>query len=339
MAIKYLGSKRLLLEEIGKHFESAEIKSVVDVFSGTARVGHHLKKMGKAVISNDIAEYARVVASCYVKADKEIYEKEAAKLIKEYNDTPIQVRGYFTKIFCEKSKFFMPKNGMRVDYIREDLENRDLDPIIKDIVLTSLMEAADRVDSTCGIQMAYLKKWAPRAHNDLVLKMPELALASPAGNCEVFKMDALELAKEVKADAAYLDPPYNTHSYLGNYHIWETLCLWDKPEVYGVACKRVDTKERKSDFNFKKKSITAFETLVNTLDVKKIVVSFNDEGFISKEEMEKMLSVRGSVITISKDYKRYVGAQIGIHSPDGKKVGEVSHLKNKEFIFVVECNK
>jgi adenine-specific DNA-methyltransferase len=34
------------------------------------------------------------------------------------------------------------------------------------------------------------------------------------------------------------------------------------------------------------------------------------------------------------DRKRYVGAQIGIHSPNGEKVGTVSHLRNTEYVFV-----
>ncbi len=40
--------------------------------------------------------------------------------------------------------------------------------------------------------------------------------------------DAVEVAKEVEGDIAYLDPPYNGHSYLGNYHVWETLVLWGR---------------------------------------------------------------------------------------------------------------
>jgi adenine-specific DNA-methyltransferase len=37
---------------------------------------------------------------------------------------------------------------------------------------------------------------------------------------------------------------------------------------------------------------------------------------------------------LSFDYKRYVGAQIGIHNPAGVKVGAVSHLRNTEHLFV-----
>ena len=33
-------------------------------------------------------------------------------------------------------------------------------------------------------------------------------------------------------------------------------------------------------------------------------------------------------------FKRYVGAQIGIFNPAGRRVGEVSHLRNTELLFV-----
>ena len=36
------------------------------------------------------------------------------------------------------------------------------------MLIVSLMEAADRVDSTTGVQMAFLKQWAARSYNDLV---------------------------------------------------------------------------------------------------------------------------------------------------------------------------
>jgi hypothetical protein len=51
--------------------------------------------------------------------------------------------------------------------------------------------------------------------------------------------------------------------------------------------------------------------------------------------MVELLSERGRVGVVAVDFKRYVGAQIGIHSPRGEKVGKVSHLRNKEYLFVV----
>ncbi|HVI01884.1 MAG TPA: hypothetical protein VM869_24385, partial [Enhygromyxa sp.] len=37
----------------------------------------------------------------------------------------------------------------------------------------------------------------------------------------------------------------------------------------------------------------------------------------------------------TRDFKRYVGAQIGVYNPDGDKVGQVSHLRNEEYIYLV----
>ena len=105
--------------------------------------------------------------------------------------------------------------------------------------MTSLIEAADRVDSTTGVQMAYVKQWAPRATKPLELRVPEFV----AGGGAAHHGDACALARRLGAfDVAYIDPPYNQHRYFTNYHIWETLVAWDAPEHYGVACKRMDAR-------------------------------------------------------------------------------------------------
>jgi adenine-specific DNA-methyltransferase len=335
--IKYLGSKRTLLPNIEQAIKSlGEVRSVIDLFSGTSRVGHHLKKCGYQVFSNDINTYAFQIATCYVVSDTKDH-LDLQKTIGHMNTIPGK-DGYFTETFCKKSQFFQPKNGAKVDAIREWIEEQNFEVEKKAILLTSLMEAADRVDSTCGIQMAYLKKWASRSFNDLQLRMPAIVSRSPFGKCSATQMDAREAAKVLSADVAYLDPPYNQHKYLGNYHIWETLVRWDHPEIYGVACKRIDVRERKSAFNQKRQILSAMRQMVEDLDVRHLVVSFNNEGYISKDEMIEILSSRGEVFVFEKEYKRYVGAQIGIHNPQGNKVGEVSHLENKEYIFIVSSN-
>ena len=218
--IKYLGSKRLLVNEIAKKVEGPGVESVLDVFSGTSRVSYELKKRGLSVRANDLMTFAKTIADCYIVGDHNVHSKDAAALVKEYNSSSEKRYGYFTETFCEKSRYFKPKNGERIEFIREDIESKCLPPTLKSIMLTSLMEAADRVDSTVGLQMAYLKTWAKRASKDLELRVPNLL----PGSGETSQMDAKDFASQYKADAAYLDPPYNQHSYLGNYHIWETLC-------------------------------------------------------------------------------------------------------------------
>ncbi len=332
--IKYLGSKRLLTERISAIVAAVpKSRSVIDVFSGTARVGHALKSHDFQVFSNDYTSYAYALAMCYVQSDSEDWETRATALLRELASTPPEP-GYFTKVFCEEARFFKPENGARIDAIRASIRDRDLPPELEAIALVSLMEAADRVDSTTGVQMAYLKQWASRAHNTLALRLPRILRRAAGGKGGAFCLDARAAVKQLSADVAYVDPPYNQHSYLGNYHIWETLVRFDAPEAYGVARKRIDTRQRQSAFNSKGQHTAAMREVLEGIDARVVVVSFNNEGYLSRDDLVEMLAHRGEVLVLEHDFKRYVGAQIGIYNPQGAKVGAVSHLRNTELIYI-----
>lgn len=334
--IKYLGSKRTLIPSILEQIERVPTcTSVLDLFSGTSRVGHALKQRGYRVISNDHNDYAHALATCYVQADRGRLLTDVERLVEECNHIPPDP-GWFTDTFCIQSRFIHPRNGARIDAIREHLEGLDLEPELKSVMLVSLMEASDRVDSTTGVQMAYLKKWAARALKDLKMRIPDFLPRAEAGKGEAHCLDAAEAASRFTVDVAYLDPPYNQHSYLGNYHVWESLVRWDKPDVYGIACKRTDCRTRKSPFNRKREIRDAFQQVIDSVKARAMVVSFSNEGYLPREELEAMLANRGDVTVLEHDYKRYVGAQIGIHNAKGRKVGTVSHTRNKEFLFVVD---
>lgn len=333
--IKYLGSKRLLVPAILRVIQGKkDVRHVLDLFSGTSRVGHALKAADYQVTANDHNAYAATIARCYVQADKEAIAQEAARILKHLSELPGKA-GYFTETFCHKSRFFQPFNGERIDAIRDAIAESKPSPELESVLLVSLMEAADRVDSTTGVQMAYLKQWAKRSYNPLELRMPDIRPRSSNGRGLALSLDAEEAAK-TPCDLAYLDPPYNQHKYLGNYHIWETLVRWDAPEVYGVACKRVDCRERSSEFNSKPRFEAAFTRLISNVAAKRMLVSFSDEGYLNRDDLVRVLSTRGEVTVTEIDYKRYVGAQIGIHSPGGLKVGTVSHTRNTEYLFDVD---
>ena len=338
--VKYIGSKRALLPWIVETIEIIRtvetVNTVVDLFSGSARVGHALKAKGFEVTANDINSYAFVLARALIEADARKYDQPyISKILKELMEVE-PVFGWFTKTYCENAKYFQPKNGAKIEAIREEIEKKySSDTLLKDILLTSLILAADKVDSTTGIQMAYLKDWAPRAQNDLRLEYPPLL----PGEGKAFQGDAIEMAGQLNADIFYLDPPYNQHSYLGNYHIWETLVKWDNPQTYGVAQKRIDVKERKSPFNSKRKSKQAITTVLNKIKAEHIVLSFSNEGFFTLEEIENMLQDWGYVIVLNKPHKRYIGARIGIYNPQGEKVGKISHTENQEFLFIATQSK
>ncbi len=330
--IKYLGSKRRLIEHIVADVGScAGVRTVLDLFSGTARVGHALKARGYRVHANDHNAYAHALARCYVAADARRWRAPAERLVAELDALPGRA-GWFTRTYCERARYLQAHNGARVDAIRERIAALALPPELEAIALVSLMEAADRVDSTVGLQMAYLKQWAPRSYQPLRLRVPALLDGEGVASC----LDALEAAARFDADLAYLDPPYNQHSYLGNYHVWESLVRWDRPEVYGVAMKRADVRTRTSPFNRRGAHAGAFREVLAALRARWIVVSFSDEGFLPLAELRALLAGRGRVREAGIAHPRYIGHKIGIHDPSGRKVGTPGPARNREHLFVVD---
>lgn len=331
--IKYIGSKRRLVPVLGDLFERSGAHSALDLFTGTTRVAQEFKRRGGVVTAVDISRYSEMYAQAFIATDaNDIDTKDLERAIAELNALP-GIPGYFTETFCVQSRYFQPKNGARIDAIRDHLEDHYKGTPLFPILLAELMDAADRVDSTTGVQMAYLKKWAPRAHNDLEMRVPQLI----PGAGRAVRGNAMELASALGSfDLAYLDPPYNQHRYFTNYHVWETLVAWDAPEHYGVACKRIDSRdpETKSVFNAKREMPDALRKVIGDIDARLVVLSYNNESWVSMEELREMCSVHGSVEILQFDSKRYVGAQIGIYNPSGDKVGKISHLRNLEYVAV-----
>ena len=332
--IKYLGSKRLLIPGIRAVIEEMPRKGrFLDLFSGTSRVGHAMKQSGWQVILNDWNRYAWVLATAHVVCDPD-RRSEIEKIIHHLNALPGK-DGWFTETYCRKSRYFTPENGARIEAIRDEIQRLNVDEELECVLLAELMEASDRVDSTVGVQMAYLKSWSKRSLQPLRLRVPELLSPSAIGKAEAHCLEAQEAASKLHADVAYLDPPYNQHKYIGNYHVWETLVLWDQPEVYGVACKRIDCREKRSDFNSKPGIHKAMTQLIEQLSAPVKIISFSDEGYLPRPQMESLLESHGKLQVLSRAHPRYVGAKIGIHDPSGEKVGKVSHVKNTEYLYIL----
>jgi adenine-specific DNA-methyltransferase len=333
--IKYLGSKRLLVGVLGDIAEAVGARTALDLFTGTTRVAQELKRRGLFVSAADVASYSEVFAQCYIGTDAEDVDAEELRLaVKELNALPGRA-GYVTETFCERSRYFQPHNGRRIDAIRSALDGELADSPLRPVLLTALLDAADRVDSTTGLQMAYLKSWSPRSYDDLELRVPELL----PGSGRAINGDARDVVRSHSpVDLAYLDPPYNQHRYFTNYHVWETLVRWDAPEHYGIACKRLDARDEatKSVFNRKREMPAALAALIAAVQAQVVVVSYNDESWVTPEQMTAWLRDAGheAVGVLAFDAKRYVGAQIGVYNPAGKRVGTPKRLRNQELLFV-----
>jgi len=333
--IKYLGSKRRLVPALAVLAEASEARTALDLFCGTTRVSQAFKALGIHTTAVDSARCAHVLARCYVATDPDArprFRADLAEAVDELDRVPGRA-GYVTRTFCEQARYFQPANGARIDAVRQAIEDGYAGTDLWPVLLTSLLEAADRVDSTTGLQMAYLKQWAPRAERPLTLRVPELS----AGPGRAVRGDARALAGTLGGfDLAYLDPPYNQHRYDSNYHVWETLVAWDAPDHYGVACKRDDLRDpaTRSAFNGRRTMPAALAEVVDRLDAGVVVLSYNNESWLSFEELHGLCAGRGHVEVLAFDSPRYVGARIGIHDPSGRKVGTVSHTRNTEYVVV-----
>ena len=329
--IKYLGSKRTLVPVLSKLAQASGAQTSLDLFTGTTRVAQAFKQLGHHVTAADLATYSHVFAKTWIELDASTLNLRELTDAHAHLNSLEGIDGYFTKSFCEDARYFQPKNGQKVDAMRNLIEVEYKDSWLYFPLLTSLILAADRVDSTTGIQMAFLKQWSSRSNSDLVMKDPGLL----TGSGSAVQGDALEIASKLaEVDLAYLDPPYNQHRYFANYHVWETLVRWDAPDSYGVANKRIDVREdtTKSAFNSKKTMASSLANVVADLKCETMILSYNNESWLSREELFSLVEPKGKVQILDFDFKRYVGAQIGVYNKLGKKVGEPGHSRNIEHI-------
>jgi adenine-specific DNA-methyltransferase len=328
--IKYLGSKRRLVPVLGDLLTAAGALTALDLFTGTTRVAQEWKRRGAEVWAVDLARYSEALAGCYIGTDADAVDgaglDETLSHLQHLNGRD----GYVTATFSNQARYFQGHNARRIDAMRVEIERWAGHPFYP-ILLTSLLEAADRVDSTTGVQMAYLKSWSPRSHQPLALRRPALI----TGPGHALRGDATAVLDQLpEVDLAYLDPPYNQHRYFTNYHVWETLVAWDSPPHYGIACKRADARDpsTKSVFNDRRQAPEALAGIIAKVRAGVVVVSASDEGWVTLADVVAMCQPRGHVEALAFDSRRYVGAQIGIHNLRGEKVGRVSHTRNTEYL-------
>jgi adenine-specific DNA-methyltransferase len=332
--IKYLGSKRRLVPVLAAAAEICGARRCLDLFSGTTRVAQAWRAGGAVVTAVDSARYAELFARTYVATSLDRRRHRQLDDALAHLASLRSEAGYVTEVFCTAARYFRPENGARIDAARRAIARDYAGTWLEPVLLTALIEAADRVDSTTGVQMAYLKEWAPRAYRPLELRPPAIP-HGPAG--AAVRGDAVTAARDLGPfDLAYLDPPYNQHRYTANYHVWETIARGDEPDHYGVACKRADLRlpEQRSAFNQRRVMPDALRECVKAVDAVVVIVSYNNEAWVCLDELVDMCSDRGPVEVLAFDSRRYVGAQIGIHNPAGQRVGTVSHLRNTEYLVV-----
>lgn len=309
---RYLGGKSKLLTFIDEILvtEKAEYSSFMDIFAGTGVVASYFHEKS-SVIVNDILESNYMAYVAFFGKERIRIKWLEAKLV-EYNivDISHEPDNYFSLNFA--NTYFDETNSKRIGYIRDDIEKLYSDELIntreRAYLVTALIYALDRIANTVGHYDAYRKV-------DIALRRLELrplTIHNHKFSAKVFNKDANELAKVVRADVVYIDPPYNSRQYSDSYHLLENVATWKKEEVHGIA-KKIDRTHLKSKYSLKSAS-HAFSDLINSLDTKYILVSYNDMGTsgdarsqsrISDHELISALERRGDVTVYEKPFNQF----------------------------------
>lgn len=315
--MKYIGNKTRLLDFINESIVKAKLPQngiFVDIFGGTGSVGKYFKNKKYKVIANDFMTYSYIAQYVLIKINRmpsfeKISKNGISGVLQELNSMAPQ-NGYVFNNFApsgkEKRQYFSDDNARKIDAIRDRIEKWRNEKLLSDdeyyILVCSLIDAADFVANISGTYGAYLKIWRSMALKDLELKIPDI-INNKLKN-EVFQEDANLLIKKISGDILYLDPPYNERQYASNFHLLETLAVWDKQDLVGKTGQR-DYSKKKSAYCQKGNSIKAFEDLIINANTKYIILSYNNEGIIPRDEILRILNNKGKVTEYTTDYRRF----------------------------------
>ena len=356
--VKYAGSKLKILPYILRLVRKVDAKTVLDGFSGTTRVSQALAKSGYQVLSNDIAVWSEVFGACYLLNKKT--RAEYQELVDHLNAVK-PIDGWFTEHYgghpnggCAVQADGLKKpwqvhNTRKLDAIREEIDRLSLPDVDRAVALTSLILALDEVDSTLGHYVSYLQDWSPRSYNQLFLTVPNVFVTEKEH--KVFRKDIFDLVKDVSADLAYFDPPYGSNNekmppsrvrYASYYHLWTTLCLNDKPKLFGKAGRREDTSDviagsvfeefRMNDAG-KFIAVEAIERLIKCTDARWILLSYSSAGRATARVLNEVLSGSGTILDfIEVDYKKNVMAEMKWTNEWVRD----SQQSNREFLFLIK---
>lgn len=339
MGNRYIGSKNKIINNVMRKIGEIVPKDsiVADIMCGTASVSSELRKKGYRVIANDIMTYsyhhARVhllftaypqfnnasdfIDKCYKPYIKPLSPHNPyQKMLIALNNVP-QIKGYFWKEFSidgspeNKTKprnYFTPMNAMKIDAVRYWInklkEKEKITDLEYSLLIHDLIMAANDIANIAGTYGHYLSKTVGRANSDFAMSQSNLLLINDEGNHTVYQKYAEKIAKNIKCDLCYIDPPYMKRQYAANYHILETLARGDEPEAVGVSGLR-PWRDQYSNFCTKTKIRNSFRQIFSNMDCPHFLLSYSEDGLLKLGEIKELLSEFGKVSVDKIKNKRF----------------------------------
>lgn len=321
--MNYIGSKFSLIDflmtSINKTLEAHEETRApeemvfADLLAGTGVVCRAFADAGYNVIANDIQYYSYVINKHLLGNSGKLDKARCEELVEKLNNLD-GVEGFIYKNYSYggtegqefRRMYFSDNNAKKCDAMRQKIESWKTDGEINEneyfFLLASLINSVDKYANTASVYGAYLKKLKKSAEKDMVLS--PLPITDNVFGAEVYNRDILDLLDEVSGDILYLDPPYNARQYCSNYHLLETIARYDEPEIKGKTGLR-DYSAQKSNFCITGKVEEFFTEIIKKAKFKYIFLSYNNEGLMSFDKIEKIMRKHGKYKVYMKEYHRY----------------------------------
>lgn len=357
--ITYIGNKRSLLAEI--NHDILYVKKVLgkkklitaDLFSGSGIVARLLKSYSKLIIANDLEEYSRVINECFLsnKDDFDINEfHKYLNLINEKIDSDKDfMGGIITNLYSPKEDdnikpnervFYTHENALYIDKFRHYIDVLVPSNLKKYFLALLITEASIHVN-TSGVFKGFYKdkntgigKFGGTAQNALSRIKGKIVINPPIlsdvkTDYKIYQEDTISLSKKLDyMDLVYLDPPYNQHPYGSNYFMLNLIIDNKMPRNISKV-SGIPKNWHHSPFNKRNTALSSLESIVSSLNASFVLISYNNEGFITFEQMHDMLKKYGDVTYRNIVYNTFRGSR-NLHSRD---------IHTKEFLFLLRKEK
>lgn len=356
--ITYLGNKRALLPhieniivDIKKDMGNDKV-SFFDGFAGSGIVSRLAKKHSHTIISNDMETYSTVASLCYLTNEDDVDEERVRQLINSLNsrakNLEFDAEGTFQTLYAPRDTnniqegeraFYTQENARKLDFYTTEIHKLPED--VKNLLLGPLLSAASKHANTSGVFKGFYKskktgigKFGGEGENALKRILGEIELSYPI--LSNYKTRNLIIQKDVNeavhdvgmVDIAYYDPPYNQHPYGSNYFMLNIISKNERPQEISKV-SGIPKNWNRSQYNKRQHAKESLANLINNTKSRYIVISFNNEGFISLQEFEEILSEFGELTTFNINYSAFKGSR---------------NLQNREknvteFLFVIRKTK
>ncbi|HPS44635.1 MAG TPA: DNA adenine methylase [Treponemataceae bacterium] len=355
--ITYLGNKRTLLGFIGEGLDLVRARlgkrklDSFDAFSGSGIVSRYLKRYSRTLYANDLERYAGTINRCYLTNREDFPEREFLECFREIEwaleNRPLE-GGLIAELYAPKDDgaigkgeraFYTTRNARYIDTARALIDG--VPEGLRDFFLAPLLSEASIHANTAGVFKGFYKNpetgigqfggkngdALSRIRGDIALRRP--VLSDHSCECRVLTRDANEACALLpEVDVAYLDPPYNQHPYGSNYFMLNAIL--DNARARALSpVSGIPPDWNRSRYNKRERAGAALAELVAGIDAKFLLVSFNSEGFIARDEMEAILGMHGPITVLETGYNAFRGSRNlrarGLHV--------------REYLFLLEKNK